>query len=121
MAKKAVSLRNGRAWGSRGETISYLRDLRNRQTLNTPIDDPSDYDDLLALLERYDLTIADGPTKIGVGVDHFETRINVTNGGRNVEFWAVRRDGSETDFSFIRAINGAPRGTFDGGQPAPNL
>jgi hypothetical protein len=109
MAKKAVSLRNGRAWGSRGEAISYFRHLRDRQTLNAPIDDPSDHDDLLALLERYDLTITDGPTKIGVGVDRFETRINVTNGGRNVGFWAVRRDGSETDFSFIRAINEAPK------------
>lgn len=109
MAKKSVSLRNGRFWSARGEAISYFRDLRDRQSLNTPVDDPSDHDDLLALLERYDLSIVDGPTKIGVGVDHFETRVNITNGGRNVGFWVVRRDGSETDFSFIRAINEAPK------------
>lgn len=109
MAKKSVSLRNGRSWSARGEAIAYFRDLRDRQPLNTPIEDPNDHDDLLALLERYDLTIADGPTKIGVGVDHFETRVNITNGGRNVGFWVVRRDGSETDFSFIRAINEAPK------------
>lgn len=109
MAKKSVSLRNGRSWSARGEAIGYFRDLRDRQPLNTPIDDPSDHDDLLALLERYDLTITDGPTKIGVGVDHFETRVNITNGGRNVGFWVVRLDSSETDFSFIRAINEAPK------------
>lgn len=109
MAKKPVSLRNGRIWPSRGDAINYFRDLRDRYQVNTPILDRSDHDDLLALLERYDLAISDGPTKTGKGVDHFETRVNVTNGGRTVGFWVVRIDDTETDFSFIRAVNEAPK------------
>lgn len=109
MPKKSVTLSNGKSWQSRGDTLEYFRALRDRQKLDTPISDPGDHDDLLALLERYDLAIVDGPTKIGAGVDHFETRVNVTNGGRNVGFWVIRSDGSETDFSFIRAVNAAPK------------
>ena len=109
MAKKAVRLNNGKKWSSKGDAINYFRDLRDRHPVGAPILDPSDHKDLLALLERYDLAIADGPAKTGVGVDHFETRINITNGGRNVGFWVVRIDGSETDFSFIRAVNEAPK------------
>lgn len=109
MAKKPVRLNNGKAWQSKGGAINYFRDLRDRHPIGTPISDPSDHRDLLALLERYELAITDEPGKIGVGVDHFETRINVTNGGRNVGFWVIRVDGSETDFSFIRAVNEAPK------------
>jgi hypothetical protein len=107
--KKAVRLGNGKEWPSRGEAISYFRDLRDRQEIGVPIADHSAHQDLLALLERYDLSIVDGPGKIGVGIDHFETRINITNGGRSVGFWAIRVDGTETDFSFIRAVNEAPK------------
>ena len=109
MAKKPVRLANGKEWPSRGDAISYFRELRDRHPIGAPILDRSDHDDLLALLERYDLAITDGPAKIGAGVDHFETRINVTNGGRNIGFWALRVDGTETDFSFIRAVNEAPK------------
>ena len=109
MARKPVSLPNGKEWPSRGDAISYFRELRDRHTVGVPILDPSDHGDLLALLERYDLAITDGPSKIGVGVDHFETRINITNGGRSIGFWVVRVDDTETDFSFIRAVNEAPK------------
>jgi hypothetical protein len=109
VARKPVRLTNGKVWPSRGDAISYFRRLRDRHPVGTPILDRSDHDDLLSLLERYDLAITDGPSKIGDGVDHFETRINVTNGGRSVGFWAVRVDDTETDFSFIRAVNEAPK------------
>ncbi|PYE37668.1 uncharacterized protein DUF3223 [Rhizobium sp. PP-WC-1G-195] len=109
MAKKAVRLNNGKEWPSQRDAINYFRDLRNRHPVGAPILDPSDHNDLLALLERYDLAIAAGPAKTGIGVDHFETRVDITNGGRNVGFWVVRIDGSETDFSFIRAVNEAPK------------
>jgi hypothetical protein len=39
-------------------------------------------------------------TKIGGGVDHFEVRVNLKTPG----FWIIRVDGSETDFSFIKAL-----------------
>jgi hypothetical protein len=43
-------------------------------------------------------------TKIGVGIDHFEIR----RGGRfnqNV-LWLIRRDGTETDISYRKCVNG---------------
>lgn len=113
MTKKPVRLPNGKEWPSRGDAISYFREIRDRHSVGAPILDRSDHDDLLALLERYDLAITDGPPKIGVGVDHFETRINVANGGRTIGFWAVRIDDTETDFSFIRAVNEAPKREFE--------
>lgn len=109
MAKKPVRLSNGKQWATRGDAVDHFRDLRDRQPIGVPISDPSDHDDLLSLLERYDLAITDGPGKVGSGVGHFETRVNFTNGGRTVGFWVVRHDGSETDFSFIRAVNAAPK------------
>lgn len=109
MVKKPVRLSNGKQWATRGDAIDHFRDLRDRHPIGVPISDPSDHEDLLSLLERYDLAITDGPSKIGSGVDHFETRVNITNGGRTVGLWVVRQDGSETDFSFIRAVNAAPK------------
>lgn len=109
MAKKPVDLGNGRYWGSQGEAQDFFRELRDRYPVGAIVTDATDHDDLLALLRRYDMSGLDGPSKIGVGIERFETRMNVTNGGRNVGFWAVRVDGSETDFSFIRAVNGTPK------------
>ena len=113
MAKKPVSLNNGRSWPSRGAAIDYFRELRDRYPVGATNSDPADHSDLMALLKRYDMCGLDGPSKIGAGVDRFETRLNITNGGRNVGFWVIRVDGSETDFSFIRAVNKAPKAAFD--------
>lgn len=109
MVKKPVRLSNGKQWPTRGDAIDHFRDLRDRNPIGVPIADPSDHDDLLSLLERYDLAITDGPSKVGTGVRHFEARVNITNGGRTVGLWVVRQDGSATDFSFIRAVNAAPK------------
>lgn len=106
MPSKPLVLPNGKLFPSRGAAEAHFLDMRSRYPLNTPIDSPADHDDLLALLERYDETIHDGPSKTGAGIAHFETRINRTNGGTNVGFWAVRVDNSETDFSIIKAVAG---------------
>ena len=108
MARKHVELSNGRRWDTQGEARVYFTELRDRYPHNTPIDDPADHDDLLALLERYDTAILEDPLKAGAGVQYFETRINRAHGGFNVGFWVVRTDGSETDFSFIKAIAASP-------------
>lgn len=108
MPKKPIELSNGRRWDSQGEAKAYFTELRDRYPHNTPIDDPTDHDDLLALLERYDTAILEDPLKTGAGVAYFETRINRAHGGANVGFWVVRTDGTETDFSFIKAIAAAP-------------
>ena len=104
MPKKPLVLPNGKAFPSRGAAENHFLDMRSRHALNTPIDNPADHEDLMALLERYDEAIHDGPSKTGKGIAHFETRMNRTNGGTNVGFWAVRVDNSETDFSIIKAV-----------------
>lgn len=104
MPTKPLTLPNGKTFASRGAAEAHFLDMRSRYPLNTPIDNPADHDDLLSLLERYDEAIHAGPSKIGTGVLHFETRLNRTNGGMNVGFWAVRQDNSETDFSIIKAV-----------------
>jgi hypothetical protein len=104
MPTKPLTLPNGKTFLSRGAAETHFLDMRSRYPLNTPIDDPADHDDLLSLLERYDEAINDGPSKIGAGILHFETRLNRTNGGMNVGFWAIRQNGSETDFSIIKAV-----------------
>lgn len=109
MAGKIIKLSNGREWRSQVDAKAHFRQIRDRYPENTPITDPADHDDLCALLERYDASVADGPSKLGVGIRHFETRVNFTNGGRTLGFWVVREDGSETDFSFIGAIAAAPK------------
>ena len=109
MPAKPVTLSNGKTWKKQGEAQQYFLDMRLRHPLNTPIANPTDHEDLLALLERYDEAIHDGPTKIGAGIAHFETRVNRTNGGRTVGFWVVRVDNSETDFSIVKAV--AARGS----------
>jgi hypothetical protein len=109
MPKKPVALPDGQFWSSCGEAEDHFRAVRDRYPLNVPIDGPADHADLCSLLERYDMAIVDGPSKIGPGVRHFEVRVNRTNGGPTRGFWVVRTDGSETDFSFIRAVSATPK------------
>jgi hypothetical protein len=104
MVSKPVVLPNGKSWASQGDAQNHFLDMRLRHQLNTPIADPADHADLLALLERYDEAINEGPSKIGAGVAHFETRMNRTNGGRNIGFWVIRINNSETDFSIFKAV-----------------
>lgn len=104
MPNKPLVLPNGKVFPSRGAAKDHFLDMRSRYALNTPINNPADHEDLLALLQSYDESIHDGPSKTGAGIAHFETRMNRTNGGMNVGFWAIRVDNSETDFSIIKAV-----------------
>ena len=104
-ARHVLDIRHGPATlGTRGAAEDHFLGMRLRYALNTPVDNQAEHEDLLALLERYDEAIHDGPSKTGKGVAHFETRMNRTNGGTNIGFWVVRVDNSETDFSIIKAV-----------------
>ncbi|KTT65394.1 DCL family protein [Sphingomonas sanguinis] len=109
MPKKSVSLDNGRMWPSQKAAEIYFREIRDRYPVGGTVTAETDHDDLLALIRRHDLLVADGPAKEGVGVRRFEVRRNFTNGGHTLGFWIIRTDETETDFSFIRAVAGAPR------------
>jgi hypothetical protein len=83
--------------------------MLHRYRDNETIADRSDHDDLVALLERYDGGITDGPSKIGPGIDSFFRRRNIGTGFSTPGFWVRRVDGSETDFSYPSAVRGEPK------------
>ena len=58
---------------------------------------------LLGILNQH----PDAATKIGVGIEQFSVRWSSRFPGRR-EFWLTRLDGTETDWSFTKAVNGAP-------------
>lgn len=110
MAKK-IELPNGRSWPTQNAALGHFKDLLHRYANGAVVDDRFDHDDLLDLLQRYDEAITDGPPKIGVGVDCFMRRLNVREGHYATPgFWVRRADGTETDFSYIHAVRGQPKG-----------
>lgn len=76
------------------------------------ISDPADHTDLVALIDRYDpvLEAVGEPTKGAGQIAHFERRLNTGTGWSTSGFWIVRQDGTETDFSYIDAVKGKPKG-----------
>jgi hypothetical protein len=76
--------------------------MLRRRADSACVDDRVDHDDLVALLERYDGAISDGPSKIGPGLDSFFRRRNVGEGYSAPGFWVRRVDGTETDIASQR-------------------
>lgn len=66
---KAINLSNGRAWNTQSAALAHFKDMLARYADEEVVEDRVDHDDLIALLERYDAVIVDGPSKIGNGVD----------------------------------------------------
>lgn len=73
------------------------------------ISDYQDHSDLSALLERFDLLVSDGPSKIGAGIERFERRLNRGDGWSSPGFWVIRVDNTPTDFSYVQAVAGRPK------------
>lgn len=106
---KPINLPNGRSWKSQTAALTHFQDMLARHSDNQVVEDRSDHDDLVALLERYDAVITDSPAKIGSGVEHFFRRRNVGEGYSTPGFWVHRTDGTDTDFSYISAVKGEPK------------
>jgi hypothetical protein len=66
----------------------------------------------VALIERFDpvLDAVGEPTKGAGQIAHFERRLNTGTGWSTSGFWIVRQDSTETDFSYIDAVKGKPKG-----------
>lgn len=76
------------------------------------IREPEHHSDLVALVDRFD-DILKGVGELAKGdgkITRFEKRKNTGTGWSSSGFWIVRRDGSETDFSYIDAVKGKPKG-----------
>ena len=105
---KSVELPNGKFWRTQKEALQHFKDMLGRYKNDQLVDSLEDHDDLVAILERYDLLELGGRSKVGPGIRHFERRLNRGEGYTSPGFWAVRVDGTETDFSCPKAIKGRP-------------
>jgi hypothetical protein len=105
-----ISLSNGRSWKTKAAALEHFKAMLARYADDSIVDDRTDHEDLVALLERYDEAIVEGPSKTGGGIDHFTRTRNAFNGFSTPSFWVHRIDGSATDFSYLSAVKGQPRG-----------
>lgn len=105
-----IILSNGRRWTTKKAALDHFKAMLARYQDDEVVESREDHEDLVALLERYDEAIADGPGKIGVGIDHFTRIRNAFNGFSTPSFWVHRTDNTATDFSYISAVDGQPKG-----------
>ena len=106
---KSVTLRNGRSWTTQTAARRHFKLMLARYEDGDVITGSEDHDDLLALLVRYDMLELSEQSKLGTGIERFERHLNRGEGYSSSGFWAVRTDGTETDFSYITAVKGAPK------------
>ena len=106
---KTINLPNGRSWKTQTAALAHFKDMLPRHSDNQIVEDRAEHDDLVALLERYDAVITNGPSKIGAGIGIFFRRLNVGEGYSTPGFWVRRTDGTDTDFSYIDAVKGQPK------------
>jgi hypothetical protein len=110
MGKRSMTLSDGRRFPTQTAAVEHFRSILHAYPDGAVIVDPAHHADLAALLERYDNTATtDQNSKIGSGIERFERRVNTGVGYSTPGFWVVRKDGSDTDFSFYTAIRGQPK------------
>lgn len=102
---KPVSLENGRKWSTKTTALAHFKEMLAKYSVGDVISDPSDHDDLEALLKLYDSVLPPGaPRKIGLGVHHFSKERNFGAGWITEGFHVHRTDGTSDDFSYIDAV-----------------
>lgn len=110
MAKPVVI--GAHSFRTQSAALEHYKAILHRYKDSQRIDDATDHADLAALIDRYDPVLsAVGETTKGDGqIAHFERRLNTGTGWSSSGFWVVRQDGSATDFSYIDAVKGKPKG-----------
>ena len=110
MAKPVVI--GSRSFRTQSSALEHFKALLHRHQDGQRVSDPADHTDLVALIERFDpvLEAVGEPTKGAGQIAHFERRLNTGTGWSTSGFWIVRQDGTETDFSYIDAVKGKPKG-----------
>ncbi|MBW8832064.1 MAG: DCL family protein [Burkholderiales bacterium] len=103
---KPITLTSGRHWPKKGDALAHFKDMLSRYHVGDRVNDPTDHEDLAALLAVYDAVLAAGElTKAGSGVGHFEKRWDIDHPGHTSCFFVVRTDGTSIDFSTIKALD----------------
>lgn len=102
---KSVKIGN-RSFGSQKATYEHYKSILDRVDFDQPIYDPTDHNDLLALVHPYNLELERHgvPSKIPAPISHFEKRWNRGVGFSTPGFWLVCVDGFATDFSYKKAV-----------------
>ena len=77
---KPIELSNGRVWGTKLATREHFKAMLARYADGDVIADYDDHSDLSALLERFDVLVAEAAPKIGSGIERFERRLNKGDG-----------------------------------------
>lgn len=110
MAKPVII--GSRRFRTQSSALDHYKALLHRYQDGQRVSNPDDHADLVALIERYDQVIetVGEPTKGNGQIAHFERRLNSGAGWSTPGLWVVRQDGSETDFSYIDAVKGKPKG-----------
>lgn len=101
-----------RSFPTQSRALEHFKALLHRYGDGQRVSNPDDHADLVALIERFDpvLEAVGEPTKGAGQIAHFERRLNTGIGWSTSGFWVVRQDGTETDFSYIDAVKGKPKG-----------
>ena len=106
---KQVELTNGQVFKRKKAAEQHFPEMLARYNDGDQISNYQDHSDLSALLERFDLLVSDGPSKIGAGIKRFERRLNKGDGWSSPGFWVIRVDDTPTDFSYVQAVAGRPK------------
>lgn len=101
-----------RTFPTQRSALEHFKALMHRYRDGQRVNDRDDHADLVGLVERFDpvLEAVGEPTKGAGQIAHFERRLNTGPGWSTSGFWVVRHDGTETDFSYIDAVKGKPKG-----------
>lgn len=109
---KPVKLSNGRQWRTQTQALEHFKQMLARYSTGDRVTNPSDHDDLSALLARYDSVVPEnGETKTGVGIEYFSRQRNANEGWSTDGFHVHRTDGTSIDFSYIGAVKTEPPGS----------
>jgi len=108
---KSVSL-GSLVFKTQSEALTHFKKILNSYSDGDRISNSSHHSDLMALLDRYDPILQEvgEPLKGDGRINYFERRLNTGTGWSSSGFWVIRTDGSETDFSYIDAVKGKPKG-----------
>lgn len=101
-----------RSFSTQKKALDHFKALLHRYQDGQRVGDSEDHADLVALIERYDLVLeaVGEPAKGANQISRFVRKLNTGTGWSTPGFWVVRVDGTETDFSYIDAIKGKPKG-----------
>ncbi len=94
---------NGREFERQSDIVDHIRSIANKYEVGTAFAQ-EDFLFMLEVLSRHPRS----ESKIGIGVASMHIKVDRAFGGHNRQFWLVRTDGTETDFSWQKCLRLKP-------------